>query len=102
MIFCNPSRSNRVYRPINASNAAAIGFRQIRIWRGGRRAEATRPRASISCNRDFSLIEGYNTEVELTRTQTLMQGASQCDFRYVRRRNVPEKPEPNPGHAARR
>jgi hypothetical protein len=41
--------------------------------------------AVLSCNRDFSLIEGYNPGVELTRTQTLMQGASHCDFRYVRK-----------------
>jgi hypothetical protein len=41
--------------------------------------------AVLSCNRDFSLIEGYNPEVELTRTQTLMQGAPYCDFRYARR-----------------
>jgi len=38
--------------------------------------------AVLSCNRDFSLIEGYNQDVELTRTQTLMQGAACCDFRY--------------------
>ena len=38
--------------------------------------------AVLSCNRDFSLIEGYNTDVKLTRTQTLMEGASCCDFRY--------------------
>jgi len=38
--------------------------------------------AVLSCNRDFSLIEGYNKDVELTRTQTLMGGATHCDFRY--------------------
>ena len=36
----------------------------------------------LSCNRDFSLIEGFNPDVELTRTQTIMQGAPYCDFRY--------------------
>lgn len=35
--------------------------------------------AVLSCNRDFSLIEGYNKDVELTRTQTLMGGAACCD-----------------------
>ena len=39
--------------------------------------------ALLSCNRDFSLIEGFNPEVELTRTQTIMEGADFCDFRYV-------------------
>lgn len=38
--------------------------------------------AVLSCNRDFSLIEGFNPDIELTRTQTLMQGAAYCDFRY--------------------
>ncbi len=39
----------------------------------------------FSCNRDFALIEGFNSEIELTRTQTIMQGAPYCDFRYRRR-----------------
>lgn len=36
----------------------------------------------LSCSRDFSLIEGFNPYVKLTRTQTLMEGAEFCDFRY--------------------
>ncbi len=40
--------------------------------------------AVLSCNRDFALIEGFNDDVELTRTQTIMEGASCCDFRYRR------------------
>ena len=38
--------------------------------------------AVLSCNRDFALIEGFNGEVELERTQTIMGGATHCDFRY--------------------
>ena len=38
--------------------------------------------AVLSCNRDAALIEGFNPEVRLTRTQTIMSGASHCDFRY--------------------
>lgn len=38
--------------------------------------------AVLSCNRDYSLIEGFNPDIELTRTQTLMEGAAYCDFRY--------------------
>lgn len=37
----------------------------------------------LSCNRDFALIEGFNPEVKLDRTQTIMKGASFCDFRFV-------------------
>ncbi len=37
---------------------------------------------SLSCQRDFALIEGFNPDVELTRTQTIMEGAPFCDFRF--------------------
>jgi hypothetical protein len=36
----------------------------------------------LSCMRDFALIEGFNPSIRLTRTQTLMEGAPYCDFRY--------------------
>lgn len=39
--------------------------------------------ALLSCNRDFALIEGFNPEVNLERTQTIMDGAPYCDFRYT-------------------
>lgn len=38
--------------------------------------------SSLSCRRDFALIEGFNPDVTLTRTQTIMEGASHCDFRF--------------------
>jgi hypothetical protein len=38
--------------------------------------------ALLSCNRDFSLCGGFNPDLELTRTQTIMEGASHCDFRF--------------------
>ncbi len=38
------------------------------------------------CNRDFEMIEGFNPSRTLRRTQTIMQGASHCDFRFVRGR----------------
>ena len=37
---------------------------------------------SLSCLRDFALIEGFNPDVTLTRTRTIMEGASHCDFRF--------------------
>ncbi|MDR1607051.1 MAG: L-2-amino-thiazoline-4-carboxylic acid hydrolase [Deltaproteobacteria bacterium] len=36
----------------------------------------------LSCLRDGAFIEGFAPDIELTRTQTLMEGASHCDFRY--------------------
>lgn len=38
--------------------------------------------AVFSCNRDFALIDGFNQNAELERTQTIMEGAPHCDFRY--------------------
>ena len=37
----------------------------------------------LSCMRDGTFCEGYDTKLKLTRTQTIMQGASHCDFRYT-------------------
>jgi hypothetical protein len=36
----------------------------------------------LSCQRDGTFCEGYDPKLKLTRTQTLMQGASHCDFHY--------------------
>ncbi|MCF6262808.1 MAG: L-2-amino-thiazoline-4-carboxylic acid hydrolase [Xanthomonadales bacterium] len=36
----------------------------------------------LSCNRDAAFCIGYNPDMELTRTQTIMKGAKFCDFRY--------------------
>jgi L-2-amino-thiazoline-4-carboxylic acid hydrolase len=38
----------------------------------------------LTCSADFSHAEGFGAEIKLTRTQTIMQGASHCDFRYRR------------------
>ncbi|OJW17771.1 MAG: hypothetical protein BGO49_26585 [Planctomycetales bacterium 71-10] len=40
--------------------------------------------STLSCARDFALAEGFSPEIELERTQTLMQGAPFCDFRFRR------------------
>ena len=39
--------------------------------------------AVLSCGRDFALGEGFNPDLKLTRTQTIMEGALCCDFRYL-------------------
>lgn len=36
----------------------------------------------LSCQRDGTFCEGYDPKLKLTRTQTIMQGASHCDFHY--------------------
>ena len=37
----------------------------------------------LTCSADWSMTDGFGADVQLTRTQTIMQGASHCDFRYV-------------------
>ena len=39
----------------------------------------------LVCGADFAVAEGPGSDIALTRTQTIMQGASHCDFRYHRR-----------------
>jgi hypothetical protein len=38
----------------------------------------------LVCSADFTTAEGFGPDITLTRTQTIMQGASHCDFRYRR------------------
>ena len=37
----------------------------------------------LTCSADFPMAEGFGADIQLTRTQTIMQGASHCDFRYA-------------------
>jgi hypothetical protein len=65
-------------------DAASYGFNVTRC----RYAETYRAMglgelgAVLSCNRDGAFCEGYDPRLKLTRTQTIMGGASHCDFRY--------------------
>lgn len=34
----------------------------------------------MSCHRDYALFEGFSPNIELKRTQTIMEGADYCDF----------------------
>jgi len=36
----------------------------------------------LSCQRDGTFCEGYDPKLKFARTQTIMQGASHCDFHY--------------------
>ena len=37
----------------------------------------------FSCTRDFEFSTGFNSKIKLSRTQTIMQGDSFCNFRYT-------------------
>jgi hypothetical protein len=42
----------------------------------------------LSCQRDGTFCEGYDRRLKLKRTQTIMQGASHCDFDYTYERDT--------------
>ena len=35
------------------------------------------------CKRDFAMAEGFSAKLKLERTQTIMEGAAHCDFRFA-------------------
>jgi hypothetical protein len=39
----------------------------------------------IHCNRDHAMVAGFNDDLELSRSQTIMQGGGCCDFRFRRK-----------------
>jgi hypothetical protein len=39
----------------------------------------------VHCNRDHAMVAGFNSELELSRSQTIMEGAACCDFRFRKR-----------------
>jgi predicted ArsR family transcriptional regulator len=39
----------------------------------------------VHCNRDHAMLVGFNNELELSRSQTIMAGATCCDFRFRKR-----------------
>ena len=52
--------------------------------------------SSLSCQRDFALVQGFNPEIQLTRTQTIMDGAPFCDFRFRAPSRPPQDPSAGP------
>jgi hypothetical protein len=52
----------------------------------------------LSCGRDGAMVEGFNPAIEFRRTQTLMEGAAYCDFRY--RTRMQDSPQRHRGHRA--
>ncbi len=51
----------------------------------------------LSCSRDFALSEGYSSSLHLDRTQTIMQGATYCDFRYRLAQTAPLREDARDG-----
>ncbi len=39
----------------------------------------------LSCYRDFAFLDGFDPDIELKRTKTLMEGDDLCDFCYMQK-----------------
>ena len=43
----------------------------------------------VHCNRDHAMVVGFNGELELSRSRTIMEGAACCDFRFRKKARWP-------------
>jgi len=44
----------------------------------------------LSCSRDGSFAQGFNPHIKMKRTQTIMEGAPYCDFRFTLEKSIIE------------
>ncbi len=66
----------------SASNEFNFNVTRCRYSEMYREMGLTELGAVLSCNRDGAFCQGYDPKLKLRRTQTLMEGATHCDFRY--------------------
>jgi hypothetical protein len=57
----------------------------VPIWEKPSMPDVTDEVPIVHCNRDHAMIDGFNPDLKLTRTQTVMEGASHCDFRFTKK-----------------
>jgi len=64
------------------------GRRRFRLWTSTRLCAGAQDARELGfllvCTADFAVADRFGDDVKLTRTQTIMQGADRCDFRYRR------------------
>ncbi len=53
----------------------------------------------LSCCRDSALAGGFDPSISLSRTQTILEGAPFCDFRFRRDPESPGSANPDPGQS---
>jgi hypothetical protein len=39
----------------------------------------------VHCNRDYAILRGFNPDIALARTGTIMEGAPCCDFKFYKK-----------------
>ena len=67
----------------NAADAFEVNVTECRYAKFYNNIGAPELGFLLTCTADFAYAEGFGADVQLTRTQTIMQGASHCDFRYA-------------------
>ena len=67
----------------NTRSAVALNVTQCRYAEFYKKIGAPELGFLLTCSADFAMAQGFGADVQLTRTQTIMQGASHCDFRYA-------------------
>jgi len=75
-----------VIEPINKS-AERLDFNVVRCQYAEFYKDLGLPELGylFHCSRDFAMVEGFSPGLTLRRTQTIMEGASHCDFRFALR-----------------
>jgi len=73
----------------NAPDAFELNVTECRYAEFYKKIDAPELGFLLTCGADFDFFhaEGFGASVRLTRTQTIMQGASHCDFRYALKKN---------------
>lgn len=66
----------------NTSNSAALNITRCKYAEMYRKHGLQEFGFHMSCARDSYSFEGFNPEIEFTRTQTIMEDAKFCDFRF--------------------
>jgi len=73
----------------NAPDAFELNVTECRYAEFYKKIDAPELGFLLTCSADFDFFraEGFGANVRLTRTQTIMQGSSHCDFRYALKKN---------------
>jgi hypothetical protein len=86
--FASFSEGNALDYSVHAQSQDAYEFDVTRCQYAQFYKELGEPELGflLVCSLDFPFADGFDPDVKITRTQTIMQGATHCDFRYERAR----------------
>jgi hypothetical protein len=81
-IRCWPLRRRLVSQPLLLRRYAFPASRYAEFYKELGLAELG---YLVHCNRDHAMTEGFNSDLTLARTQTVIEGAPHCDFRFSKK-----------------